>query len=466
MGESLPGDVLGHITTLVDHSLLGRELGSTSATRYRLLETLRIFALERLDEAGESLDARRAHADFYWSLADEAASHLIGPDEVLWQSQLEVEEANFDAALAWTAEHDPAMALRLAVALWPYWSLRWKERRAVAYLGELLDRADLEVPDDLLAWALTAAGDLAGNAGDARRALPWSTDAVAAFRQLGDEQGLSQALLALGSALGNRGALDEADAALSEALEIARRRDDNLLAARAFDRTFHVAARRGDHQLAAEISRSEVDAWVTLGSARGEATALRRRAVALVYLDQLDEAEALCRRALEIWEQCADVPASIAHVITTLADIARLRGDHTEAIALYDEALSDLQAAGDERCTASTYKNQATIAAASGDPDSATELFRRSIRLRHQLGDEAGLAECFEGLASIDVATGRFDDAAMLLAAAAGLRRRTGSQASAAETRSRPVLLRNTRTALGQPSFDAAYTPWCRTAGR
>ena len=336
-----PADVLGHVTTLVDHSLLGRELGSTSATRYRLLETLRIFALERLEESGVTSDARRDHADFYSGLADEAANHLIGPDEVLWQSQLEIEEANFDAALAWAAEHDPATALRLAVALWPYWSLRWKERRAVDYLSELLGRSDLDVPDDLLAWAYAAAGDLAGNAGDARRAMPWSTNAVAAFRRLGDEQGLSQALLALGSALGNRGALDDADAALSEALEIARRRDDNLLAARAFDRTFHVAARRGDHQLASEISRSEVDAWVTLGSARGEATALRRRAVALVYLDQLDEAEALCRRALEIWEQCADVPASIAHVVTTLADIARLRGDHADAIALYDKALSD-----------------------------------------------------------------------------------------------------------------------------
>src|SRR6476469_9159466 len=102
----------------------------------------------------------------------------------------------------------------------------------------------------------------------------------------------------------------------------------------------------------------------------------------------------------EIWEQRDDVPAAIAHVSLTLADIARLRGAHNEAIALYDEALGDLQAAGDQRCTASTYKNLATIAADSGEHDSATELFRSSVRLRHDLGDEAGLAECFEGMAA------------------------------------------------------------------
>ncbi len=417
------------------------------------------IALERLEESGGGRsDARRAHADFYRRLAEEAAGHLIGPDEVLWRSSLEVDEANFDIAVVWASDHDPTMALRLAVALWPYWSLRWNERRAVAYLRELLDRPDLDVPDDLLAWALAAAGDLASNPGDARRAVRMvDRRRRRVFRRLGDEHGLSLALLALGSALANRGALDDAEAALVEALDIARRRDDNHLAARAFDRTFFVAVRRGDHELAAEISRSEIDAWVTLGSARGEATALRRRAVAVLRLGQLDEAETLCCRALEIWDQCDDVPASIAHVITTLADIARLRGEHAEAISLYDKALGDLQAVGDQRCTASTYKNLATIAAASGENDSAAELFQGSVRLRHDLGDEAGLAECFEGLAGVDVARSRFDDAAMLLAAAAALRGRTGSEASAGEIEVTTRLLRDARAALGELSFDEAY---------
>ena len=130
----------------------------------------------------------------------------------------------------------------------------------------------------------------------------------------------------------------------------------------------------------------------------------------------------LCRRALEIWEHADDVPASSAHALLTLADVARLRGEHDQAIALYDDALEDLQAAGDQRCTASTYKNLATIAAASGEHDSAAGLFRRSLRLRHDLGDDAGLAECFEGLAGVDLASGQAETAVELLGAAAVLR--------------------------------------------
>ena len=242
--RTAPKQVLGHVTALVDHSLLGREPveigdpvpapGDAAPVR-----------LDRLDESGLAVDARHAHADFYRRVADKAAPHLIGPDEVRSQSRLEVEEPNFDVALRWAADHDPEMALRLGVALWPYWSLRWNERRGVAYISAILDGSGLDVPEDLLAGALTAAGDMASNPGDARRGVPWATDAVAAFRRLGDEHGLSLALLALGSALGNRGALDEADLALVEALDIARRRGDDLLAARAFDRTFHVASPPG-----------------------------------------------------------------------------------------------------------------------------------------------------------------------------------------------------------------------------
>ena len=414
--------------------------------------------MERLDESGAAADARDEHADFYRLLADDAAPHLIGPDEVRWQLPLEIEEPNFDAALRWAAGYDAEMALRLGVALWPYWSLRRNERRGVAYLSAILDRTSLDVPEDLQAWALTAAGDMASNPGDARRAVPWATDAVAAFRRLGDEHGLSLALLALGSALANRGALDFADLALVEGLDIARRRGDGLLAARAFDRTFHVAARRGNHELAAEISRSEIEAWVALGSARGEATALRRRAVALLHFGGLDEAEILCRRVLEIWENTDDVPASSAHVLPTLADIARLRGEHGRAIALYDEALDDLQAAGDQRCTASTYKNLATIAAASGEHESAAGLFRSSVRLRHGLGDDAGLAECFEGLAAVELAAGRPELAAELVGAAAGLREHTGSVASSAEAAATAAVIGAVRASLGEASCAAALT--------
>ena len=357
-----------------------QSLGSRSATRYRLLETLRLFALDRLDESGAATDARHTHADFYRRVPGEAAPHLIGPDEVRSQSRLEIEEPNFDiVALRWAADHDPGMALRLGVALWPYWSLRWNERRGVAYISAILDGSGLDVPEDLLAWALAAAGDMASNPGDARRSplgnrcgrcIPTPRRrARAVARTPRSRIGARQPRRArrggprTGRSAGHR--------------PPAWRRSPRGAGLRP-----HVPHH---HRAGATLS------WRPRSADQRSMPGLRSAAPterpqhcdaapsALLHFGRLDEAEVLCRRALEIWEHADDVPASSAHALLTLADVARLRGEHDRAIALYDDALEDLQAAGDQRCTASNYKNLATIAAASGEHDSAAGLFRRSL---------------------------------------------------------------------------------------
>jgi tetratricopeptide (TPR) repeat protein len=452
------GRVLDHITTLVDHSLLVREPSPSPAapSRYRLLETLRLFALDRLAEAGGTEEARRAHAEYYLRLAAEGGPECYGPDEVMWQDRLLAEEPNLHAALDWAAERDPALAVRLAVALWPYWDVRWGERHANIYVEKLLARPDLDLPDDLRAWALTVAADLAANPGDARRAVPLAREAVDRFRALADERGLVCALLAAGWAFASQGSLDEAEVAAAEGLARVRRLGDPLQTARALDTVSFVAYRRGEWATAREYHLQELDAWVGLGSRRGEAIALRHLAVAALGLGELDEAVGLCERALAIWRGIRD-PTAEAHVLNTLADVARTRGDLVHASALYDRALTDLRAAGDRRCTASTFKNQATIAALVGENERSAALFGRAIELRVELDDVAGLAECFEGLAGILAADGRHHECVTLLAAAAGIRSATGSTASAAEADRTDALLRGARSPLGDRGFEDAH---------
>ena len=130
--------VLGQITTLVDHSLLVRDYAAAPSSRYRLLATLRLFAIERLAEASDGESAHRAHADYLLELAAEGGPQLYGPDERSWRIRLELEEANFHAALAWAASNDPELALRCAVALWPYWDAKWREREGVEVVEAVL----------------------------------------------------------------------------------------------------------------------------------------------------------------------------------------------------------------------------------------------------------------------------------------------------------------------------------------
>jgi predicted ATPase/DNA-binding SARP family transcriptional activator len=425
-------DVLPHVSTLVDHSLLVREPGPPPAVRYRLLDTLRLFALERLRESGEEEAARRAHARFYLRVLEEAGPRLLGPDERAWARRIEAEEPNLHAALAWATERDHTLALRLGVALWPYWEVRWRERSALAHFTTVLAAAGEDVPDDLRAWALTAMAALGANPGEARLATVRAGRAAALFRRLGDVRGLAHALVALGSAQGNEGALDAADRALDEALVLARRLGEGTLVAQALNFRSFVATRRGDLRLADELGRAELAAWIALGSRRGEATALRHVANTARYLGDLDEATRLCERALALWREMGD-SAAVAHVQNTLADVARLRGDLDGALRLHEQALEELRRIGDRRCTASTAKNRAAIAAARGDHRASATLLLEAVRLRVELGDYAGLAECFDALAADLAATGQHNDAVVLLAAAEQRRAASGSVASPEE---------------------------------
>ncbi len=458
--EAVCGDgVYVHITTLLDHSLLVRVASNAAEpSRFRMLETLRLFALDRLHERGadEADAARRSHAEFYRQMARTGGEHLWGPDERAWRLHLEAEEPNLHGALGWAEDNDLAMALRLSIALWPYWDFRWGERKGVAYLEGVLNHPDLDVPDELLAWGLTVAADLSANPGDARRSVPWAERAVAIFRRLGDDLGLRLALLALGSGLGNQGRLDEADLALAEAVELGRRDDDGVVIARALNHVSFIAARRGNFERARDLNREEVDRWTAIGSKRGEATGLRHLAVALQTLGSLDEAEELCTRAIDIWTELDD-PTSIAHVRMTLGDIARHRGDLDAAGDLYGLAMEGFEAVGDRRCTASTFKNFAVLAARRGDHEASCELFRRGLVLRHELGDDAGLAECLEGLAGGRAAMEEWGAAVTLLGAASALRDVTGSPGSTQDAATVAGLVAAARAALGDDGFEG---PW------
>jgi predicted ATPase len=105
-----------------------------------------------LEESGEAENLRRAHAEFFARLAEEAEPHLVGPDQKLWLVRLEKEQSNVREVLDWSSRHDPQLQLSLVAAVWRLWYVR-------AYIAEGLQwlRRAVEAPHDEVTPALAKA---------------------------------------------------------------------------------------------------------------------------------------------------------------------------------------------------------------------------------------------------------------------------------------------------------------------
>jgi predicted ATPase len=123
-GGGVEGDVvLDLVAELVEKSLVAAEPTERGQVRYRLLEPVRQYALEKVQESGESEVIERAHAQYFLAISEEAEPQLIGPREAEWFERLEEELDNIRAALSWTrAQEDTELSLRLAGALMWFWS--------------------------------------------------------------------------------------------------------------------------------------------------------------------------------------------------------------------------------------------------------------------------------------------------------------------------------------------------------
>src|SRR5581483_5618463 len=191
-----PVEALQVLGDLADQSLV--QVSTEEAEpRYRLLETIRRFAMAKLHDGDEAHVVRRAHAEFFTALAVEAGRARTGAERARASERLELERDNFREAMDWLLAHDPPGALTLACALWPYWYQRGYYREARAWFEHAL-AAPASITPEARADGLLKAGEvtfllcdyrlaaerlhevlsLLGDAGDARMR-------AAAFQRLG-----------------------------------------------------------------------------------------------------------------------------------------------------------------------------------------------------------------------------------------------------------------------------------------
>ena len=189
--------VLDAVTSLLDKSLLIRVVGQGGERRFGMLEVVREYASEALRSAGEDETAMRAHAEYFVSLGERAEPFLQAAHSAEWLDRLEDEHDNLRAAMQWSLNNDPAIAVRIAAAVRNFWLLHSHLSEGYKWLKAALERGG-DPPAALRFKLMNGLGLASRFRGDYDTARKAYLDGLAAGKEAGDKQGVALSSRGLG----------------------------------------------------------------------------------------------------------------------------------------------------------------------------------------------------------------------------------------------------------------------------
>ncbi len=353
-------DVMPMVAELVDKSLL---VADVDIGRYRLLETMRRYAADRLAEFGETEAVVERHAEYFIAFAEEASSGLDGPDQAKWLAALETERDNLRAALEWSIDRGP-LALRLSAAIWRFWLLRGRPAEGRDWLERSLGSAS-GADDRTRVRALLGMGALASHQGDRDTAQGYLDEAGSLAAEIGDSK---------------------AAAAAAAALAVIQHKDGNLPAAAELFRTSLERARAASDHI--QASR-----------------ALTNLALVLADMGEQDEAAECARRSLEI-SRSLGIPDLIADAMLTTAEILINRGDTVEARHLVEEALRQSRETGVEDITAWALAYLGKLSLQTADLTASRTLLGEAVAMFRAMESPMGAEWALRHLAIAELRSG------------------------------------------------------------
>ena len=339
-------EVLALLPMLVDKSLVTAQVGGP--IRYGMLEPVRQYARERLGASGEADAVGRRHAAFFLALAEEADPELSGGvRQRAWLKRLEAEHDNLRAALSWSLNDEPEQALRLAAALSRFWEIRSYFSEGSGWLEAGLrqhSRADAA----LRARASIEAGTFAWCRGYHDRAITFHREALALYRDLGDERGVALAHIFWAVQeleKGDREGAERAAPHLEEALALGRKLGDERISALALHNLGGAAQVRGEYERC------------------------------LAY----------CEEAISMYRKMGD-SSVLAHILSGLGWAAAINGEHEAAARFIGEGLPLAQELGSGKVSAMCLDGLAVVYGAKAEGTRAARLYGAAEALRLAIG--------------------------------------------------------------------------------
>jgi predicted ATPase/class 3 adenylate cyclase len=384
-------EVLDTLSRLVSRSLVVAE-EQDGVARYRLLESIRQYAQEKLAEAGEVAVTRQRHLEWFHTLVLHAEPELTGPDQAGWFDRLAREYDNLRAAMEWCgAQPDGADdLLSLTAALWRFWLVRghWSEGRS--WLERALDTTgDRRTPTR--ARALAAAGHLATEEADVDAARPMLDAALELWRELGDSEGIAETLNHQGNLARSCFEYDTARGLLNEALVLREQAGNERGIAVSLRNLGMLAALQRDHETAAALYERALPMARRLGDKRVVATLTHALSMVAFEDGDRERARSLAEEGLKLVRELGDKQGLAEH-LTVLSGINACEGDGSAAATTLDEALALWRSLGARNARAWTHTLLGDMAISAGDMDAAGLHLDTAVREWRRLDDAAAMA--------------------------------------------------------------------------
>jgi non-specific serine/threonine protein kinase len=332
--------VLDPLSALLDKSLVVTKAEAEAARRYGMLEPVRQFAREKLQESGEEPEVRRRHAEHYLAFAERAEPELLGPDQGLWFQRLRTEFANLREARAWSLEPEQEaerarLGLRLVAALWRFWNVEGFEE-GKQWLRAALERDPGGLPA-VRARALGGLGFILLFQQDYGRAITALEEAVVLYKELGDRSGAALALANLGWAVLHGDHRERVGAFVEEAEALLAGELDGHVHAFLAIGVAQAALGSGDLDSAAARLEESLALCRELGDRRSAAMALFVLGMTELRRGNLDQGAALLEEGARVALELGD-KLGAPYFAEGLAKSSVLRGSPVRAARLWGTA--------------------------------------------------------------------------------------------------------------------------------
>jgi tetratricopeptide (TPR) repeat protein len=378
-----------------------------------MLETVREYAQERLDADLGYQTLRQRHARYYLMLAETAEPHLTGPQQTLWLNRLKADYENIRTALSWALEcGETETFARLCGALWRFWFVRGYWSEGQQWLESALT-SNAMVPVSVQIRVLVGASAFALYQNDHVRSKSLIQAGLNLRPELGDNQGIANSLIELGTLYSDQGDYEQAFVCFEECLKI----------------------------------RQSIGDWQGVASVLNNMGNMTQDLIrsSEFYLESLR-----LRRMLEDQQ-------GIAASLNNLGLNAYYQDDYAQSATLLSQSLEIFQNLNDQLGIANALSNLGQVALVQGDIERATGYLTRSLALFCTLNNRQGIAECLEQLAGANLANVDIEVSVQLLGAAEALRDKIGVPLTTVERVFYEWIVDSARTRMDPELFRIAW---------